>query len=189
MASKMTHTVRAELANAVRRRYRAATGKQKRRILDEFIATTGYHEKSAIRVLNAAPPITTRQTRNRPSFALRALDVDNGTEFVNETLIQYCLSRGIELTRSRPYWKNDQAWIEQENGAVVRKLLGYRRFAGIAAARAITRPYAASRLFVNFFQPSFELAAKHREGARVSKRYYPPQTGCQDPSAQRRHRA
>jgi hypothetical protein len=53
MASKMTHTTRAELANAVRRRYRVATGKQKRRILDEFIATTGYHEKSAIRALNA----------------------------------------------------------------------------------------------------------------------------------------
>jgi hypothetical protein len=68
MASKMTHTIRAELANAVRRRYRAATGKQKRRILDEFIATTGYHEKSAIRVLNAAPIVTARQTRNRPSL-------------------------------------------------------------------------------------------------------------------------
>src|ERR1700756_5161366 len=68
MASKMTHTTRAELANAVRRRYRAETGKQKRRILDEFIATTGYHEKSAIRALNTAPKIVARQTRNRPSL-------------------------------------------------------------------------------------------------------------------------
>jgi hypothetical protein len=68
MASKMTHTTRAELANAVRRRYKVATGKQKRRILDEFIATTGYHEKSAIRVLNAAPTVTGRQTRSRPSL-------------------------------------------------------------------------------------------------------------------------
>jgi hypothetical protein len=112
-------------------------------------------------------------------FALRALDVDNGTEFVNDKLIQYCLNRGIELTRSRPYRKNDQAWIEQKNGAVVRKLLGYRRFEGIAAAQAITRLYGASRLFVNFFQPPFKLAAKHREGAQVSKRYYPPQTPCE----------
>lgn len=111
-------------------------------------------------------------------FALRALDVDNGSEFVNETLIQYCLSHGIEFTRSRPWRKNDQAWIEQKNGAVVRKLLGYRRFQGIAAAQAITRLYGASRLFVNFFQPSFKLAEKHREGAQVSKRYHPPQTPC-----------
>ena len=112
-------------------------------------------------------------------FALRALDVDNGTEFLNDRLIDYCLSHGIELTRSRPYRKNDQAWIEQKNGAVVRKLLGYRRFEGIAAAKAITRLYGASRLFVNFFQPSFKLAAKHRDGAQVSKRYYPPQTPCE----------
>jgi hypothetical protein len=42
------------------------------------------------------------------------------------------------LTRSRPYRKKNQAWIEQKHGAVVRKLLGYRRFQGIAAAQAIT---------------------------------------------------
>ncbi len=62
---------------------------------------------------------------------------------------------------------------------MVRKLLGYRRFEGLAAARAITRLYGASRLFVNFFQPSFKLAAKQRDGAKVIKRYYPPQTPCE----------
>ena len=112
-------------------------------------------------------------------FALRALDVDNGSEFVNDRLIEYCLSHGIELTRSRPYRKNDQAWIEQKNGAIVRKLLGYRRFEGLAAARAITRLYGASRLFVNFFQPSFKLASKQRDGAKVTKHYHPPQTPCE----------
>jgi len=112
-------------------------------------------------------------------FTLRALDVDNGSEFVNETMIQYCLRNGIELTRSRPYRKNDQAWIEQKNGAIVRKLLGYRRFEGIAAAQALARLYRASRLFVNFFQPSFKLAEKHRQGAQVTKRYHPPQTPCE----------
>src|SRR6476619_7317452 len=112
-------------------------------------------------------------------FGLRALDVDNGSEFVNDRLIEYCLSHGIELTRSRPYRKNDQAWIEQKNGAIVRKLLGYRRFEGLAAARAIARLYAASRLFVNFFQPSFKLASKQRDGAKVTKRYHPPQTPCE----------
>jgi integrase-like protein len=112
-------------------------------------------------------------------FPLRALDVDNGSEFVNETMIQYCLRNGIELTRSRPYRKNDQAWIEQKNGAIVRKLLGYRRFEGIAAAQVLSRLYGASRLFVNFFQPSFKLAEKHRQGAQVTKRYHPPETPCE----------
>jgi hypothetical protein len=83
---------------------------------------------------------------------------------VNESLIHYCLSHGIELTRSRPYRKNDQAWIEQKNGAVVRKLLGYRRFQGIAAAQAITRLYGASRLFVNFFQPLLQARGKAPPG-------------------------
>ena len=119
---------------------------------------------------------TLERIRTGLPFALRALDVDNGSEFVNEAMIHYCLRHGIELTRSRPYRKNDQAWIEQKNGAVVRKLLGYRRFEGIAAAQAIGRLYGASRLFVNFFQPSFKLAEKHRQGAQVSKRYHPPET-------------
>ena len=68
MDRKMTHTVRAELTAAIRLRYRSATGKQKRRILDEFVASTGYHEKSAIRVLNGQPVAKRRQTRNRPSL-------------------------------------------------------------------------------------------------------------------------
>lgn len=58
-------------------------------------------------------------------------------------------------------------------------MLRYRRFAGLAAARAITRLYGASRLFVNFFQPSFRLAAKHRVGAKVTKHYHLPQTPCE----------
>ena len=52
MATKMTHTARAELTDVVRGRYRAATGAGKRKILDEFIAVTGYHEKSSIRARN-----------------------------------------------------------------------------------------------------------------------------------------
>ncbi|WP_198021762.1 DDE-type integrase/transposase/recombinase [Mesorhizobium sp. WSM3224] len=101
-------------------------------------------------------------------FALSALDVDNGSEFVNNKLIEYFLGHGIELTCSRPYRKNDQAWIEQKNGAVVRKLLGYRRFEGLAAARAITRLYG----------PLVQAAAKQRDGAKVTKRYHPPPTPC-----------
>lgn len=117
--------------------------------------------------------------RNNLPFALQALDVDNGSEFLNETLLNYCVNAGIELTRSRPYRKNDQAWIEQKNGAVVRRMIGYRRFEGIAAAQTLSALYAVSRFFVNFFQPSFKLAEKSREGARVTKRYHAPQTPCE----------
>lgn len=111
-------------------------------------------------------------------FPLRGLDVDNGGEFLNEVLVAYCRDRGIELTRSRPYRKNDQAWVEQKNGSVVRRLIGYRRLEGSAAAAILARLYAASRLFVNFFQPSFKLKEKLRVGGRTIKRYDAPQTPC-----------
>ena len=141
---------------------------------------SGWNEAAQLVVRESGLVVETLdRIRQGLPFALRALDVDNVSEFVNETLIQYCLSHGIELTRSRPWRKNGQAWIEQKNGAVVRKLLGYRRFQGIAAAQSITRLYGASRLFVNFFQPSFKLAEKHRQGAQVTKRYHPPQTPCE----------
>jgi hypothetical protein len=65
---KMTQATRAELANAVRDRYAAATVKDKCKILAEFVAATGYHEKSAIRVLNSPPAPKRRQTRQRPSL-------------------------------------------------------------------------------------------------------------------------
>jgi hypothetical protein len=58
-----------------------------------------------------------------------------------------------------------EAAVEQKNGAVVRRTIGYRRFEGLEAAAPLARLYAAMRLFVNFFQPSFKLATKVRDGA------------------------
>jgi hypothetical protein len=109
-------------------------------------------------------------------FPLRGIDVDNGGEFVNDVLLAFAREHALEFTRSRPYRKNDQAWVEQKNGAVVRRLVGYGRLEGIVACEALSRLYSASRLFVNFFQPSFKLAEKRRLGARVSKRYLAPET-------------
>lgn len=98
---------------------------------------------------------------------------------MNETVRDYCQSNGIEFTRCRPYRKNDQAWVEQKNGAVVRRMVGYRRYEGLQAAAELARLYAAVGLFVNFFQPSFKLAEKERDGARVKKRYHKPATPYQ----------
>ncbi len=109
-------------------------------------------------------------------FRLRGFDTDNGSEFLNEIVITYCRDNAIEFTRSRPYRKNDQAWVEQKNGSVVRRLVGYRRLEGLAAVGVLARLYEAARLFVNFFQPSFKLASKTRVGARVTKRYHLPAT-------------
>src|SRR5581483_7275115 len=109
-------------------------------------------------------------------FPLLGLDTDNDSAFLNDTLLAYCRDHGIVFTRSRAYHKNDQAWVEQKNGAIVRKLIGYGRLQGLTATAALRRLYECSRLYINFFQPSFKLKSKQREGARVHKTYHPPET-------------
>jgi hypothetical protein len=112
-------------------------------------------------------------------FPLLGFDTDNDTAFLNETVRDYCTAAGVEFTRCRPYRKNDQAHVEQKNGAVVRRIVGYRRLEGLEAAATLAELYRSVRLFVNFFQPSFKLAEKSREGAVVRKRYHAPATPYQ----------
>jgi hypothetical protein len=107
-------------------------------------------------------------------FPLRGVDFDNDGLFMNEPVVTWCRDHGLEVTRSRAYRKNDQAWVEQKNGAVVRRLVGYGRLEGLASAQALVRLYAAARLHTNLFQPSFKLKQKTRIGARVIKRYHAP---------------
>ena len=109
-------------------------------------------------------------------WLLRGVDFDNDSAFMNDVVVPWCREQKLEVTRSRAYKKNDQAFVEQKNGAVVRRLTGYGRFDGIETAALLARLYAAARLHVNFFQPSFKLKEKHREGAKVIKRYHPPAT-------------
>ena len=110
------------------------------------------------------------------SLPILGFDTDNDTVFINETVKTWCEAAGVAVTRSRPYRKNDQAHIEQKNGAVVRRMVGYRRFEGLAATEALANLYRPMRLFVNFFQPSFRLAQKVRDGALIRKRYHAPLT-------------
>jgi hypothetical protein len=109
-------------------------------------------------------------------WLLRGVDFDNDSAFMNEVVVPWCRGQKLEVTRSRAYKKNDQAFVEQKNGAVVRRLMGYGRFDGAETARVIARLYAAARLYVNFFQPSFKLKERRREGAKVIKRYHDPST-------------
>ncbi|MCP1838537.1 hypothetical protein ACVIHI_000098 [Bradyrhizobium sp. USDA 4524] len=90
-----------------------------------------------------------------------------------KTLKVYCEQAGIVFTRCRPDHKNDQAFVEQKNGAVIRRMVGHRRFEGLEAAAVLARLYRSAHLFVNCFQPSFKLIRKERDGARVHKRTVP----------------
>ena len=116
------------------------------------------------------------RAQNLFPWRIRGLDFDNDSAFMNDMVVPWCRSRDIEVTRSRAYQKNDRAFVEQKNGAIVRRLIGYGRFEGIDSARLMARLFAAARLHINFFQPSFKLKEKRREGAKVIKRYHAPAT-------------
>lgn len=119
------------------------------------------------------------KAQNQLPFKMRGIDADNESAFMNQMVFDFCNSYDLELTRSRAYKKNDQAWVEQKNGAIVRKLVGYGRLSGCAATDALAKLYHFSRLYVNFFQPSFKLKTKHRKGAYIHKTYHQPKSPYQ----------
>jgi hypothetical protein len=116
-----------------------------------------------------------RRARELFPFPLRACDFNNDGLFMNELVVDWCRAEGLEVKRSRAYRKNDQAWVEQKNGAIVRRLVGYGRLEGMRAAESPSRLFAAARLHGNLFQLSFKLKQKRREGARMIKTYLPTQ--------------
>lgn len=110
-------------------------------------------------------------------FALRGIDSDNGSEFINLHLYGYCRTHAIQFTRGRPYKKDDNAHIEQKNWTHVRKLLGYVRYDTAEAVAAMNDLYRGElRLFQNCFLPSVKLVQKVRVGSRVRRVYDRPQT-------------
>lgn len=141
---------------------------------------TGWTECVALPVRNQSLVVQgLAKAANDLPFSMRGIDTDNDSAFMNQTVFDYCVAQHLELTRSRAYKKNDQAWVEQKNGSIVRRLVGYGRLSGVPATQALADLYAVSRLYINFFQPSFKLKSKRRDGARVSKSYYAPKTPCE----------
>jgi hypothetical protein len=99
---------------------------------------SGWTEPAAL-IVREQTLITTavEEVRTKLPFPMLGLDVDNDSAFINETVLNYCKDQKLELTRSRAYKKNDQAWVEQKNGAVVRRLVGYGRLEGAIATAAL----------------------------------------------------
>lgn len=117
--------------------------------------------------------------RQQLPFILRGIDSDNGSEFINQTFYAYCQGEAITFTRSRAYKKNDSCHVEQKNGNIIRRLVGYERYSSHAAFQSQQRLYYTIRLYLNFFQPTMKLISKTRHGARVHKIYETAQTPYQ----------
>jgi hypothetical protein len=130
--------------------------------------------KGQVRVRSAVHHI-----RQQLPFRLLGLDSDNGGEFINQCFYIYCQKEKITFTRSRAYKKNDSCHVEQKNGNVIRRLVGYERYSSRAAYRSLERLYYTVRLYLNFFQPTMKLISKTRHGAKVHKVYEMAQTPYQ----------
>lgn len=141
---------------------------------------TGWTECLALRYRSQEVVIeAVTRVRQLLPFPLLGLDTDNGTEFLNETMLAYCQRERITFTRGRTAKKNDQCFVEQKNGSIVRHLVGYDRYEGEVAYRQLTELYRAVRLYVNFFQPSMKLVNKQRTGSKLQRKYDAAQTPFQ----------
>lgn len=114
--------------------------------------------------------------RARLPFRLAGIDSDNGGEFINDQLYRYCRAEHLTFTRGRAGRKNDNAYVEQKNWSVIRRLIGYDRYDSPAQVKLINQLYDPYRLYVNFFLPIVKLQRKVREGSRTRKIYDLPQT-------------
>ncbi len=117
--------------------------------------------------------------RKRAPFRFRELHPDNDSGLINDLLWRYCRQRQIKLSRSRPYKKNDNAWVEQRNWTHVRKVVGYRRFDTTNELAVMRDLYATLRLYRNFFQPTMKLQSKERMAGKIHRIYEAAKTPYQ----------
>jgi len=160
-------------------------GRMEGRFLWTLMATdiaTGWSESLPIVMRDGAVVLTALQLiRRQLPFPLRGIDADNDPVFMNQLMEAWCDRPGQEivLTRSRAYKSNDQAWVEQKNGMLVRRVVGYQRLVSLEAAQVLGELYGALRLFTNLFQPSFKLKSSERDGGRIKRQHHPPRTPLQ----------
>lgn len=151
--------------------------------LDVVDICSGWSEQCAI--LNKGEKAVTLamdDIKNRLPFKLLGLDPDNGAEFINWSLFNYCKKNEVNLTRSRPYHKNDNAHIEQKNWTAIRQLVGYSRFETEEQLNILNDLYANEwRLYLNFFQPTMKLKEKIKDTqtGKTKKKYYEAKTPYQ----------
>jgi len=104
-------------------------------------------------------------------FPILGIDSDNGSEFINHHLMDYCVANQITFTRSRPGNKNDGAHVEQKNWTHVRGLVGYLRFDTAAELGVLNEIWELDQIYTNYLLAQQKLVFKQRNGAKVSKRH------------------
>lgn len=142
---------------------------------------TSWTENRAVWTRNADNTIAAiRDIHSGLPFNLRGFDCDNGGEFLNDKVIRYCTKEGIQLTRSRPYRKNDSAHVEQKNYTTARQLFGYGRLENPDLIPLMNDLYKHEWCwFNNFWRPCFKLKEKIKVGSKYKRIYDTPKTPYQ----------
>lgn len=111
-------------------------------------------------------------TQKNLPFPMLGIDSDNGGEFINHQLLDWCVQNNIKFTRGRPYRKNDNCFVEQKNGDVVRKTVGYSRFEGEKALKELSEVYRFLNPLLNYWYPTLRLIAKEKLPSGRYKKIY-----------------
>jgi len=143
--------------------------------LDVTDVATGWTETRAVRNKSQEQVFAAlRDIRSDLPFPLLGIHSEYGSEFMNGHLLRYCHQEHITLTRSRPYRKNDNCFVEQKNWSIVRRTVWYLRYDTEEEVLLMNKIYQSLRLFTNFFLPVMQLTHKTRQGARVTRSYDTP---------------
>lgn len=155
----------------------------------DYTYSVQYTDVSVIWTLLAAQwnkgMVSTRESLQRMQkscpFPFKGLDFDSGGEFINYEVVPWCQSQipPIEVTRTRPYRKNDHGRIEQKNYTNLRRWVGYHRYDKLEQVKLVNHLYDALEDFINFFVPSVKCLSKERQGSRIIRRYDTAKTAYQ----------
>ena len=118
-------------------------------------------------------------TRKRYPFSWKGFHSDGGTEFINDHLYRYAVREHLDFTRSRPYEKNDNFLVEQKNGRVVRRSVGYLRYDTERECELLNELHLLTATYHNFFQPVMKLKEKKRIGSKIVRTFEKPATPYQ----------
>ena len=143
------------------------------------IATSWWEGEPILRRTQEATRDGMDRLRKRLPFRVLEIHPDNDTGLINDLMWRYCKQARIKMSRSRPYQKNDNAWVEQRNWTHVRKVVGYGRMDNSAELVVLRELYEKLCLYKNFFQPTIKLVAKIREGGKIRRKYDVPRTPYQ----------
>ena len=122
-----------------------------------------------------------RRILERIPFAILELHPDNGSEFFNQHLVRFWKDKvtGVQLSRSRPYHKNDNRFVEQKNSSLVRQYFGTLRLDTPEQVAAMNGLYDKMWLYYNLFQPVLHLQEKQVEPDGIVRKWDRAQTPYQ----------